>query len=263
MRNVTEAMNGYYRNYDEDGRLTGRVGSVEFLTTVRYAEKYLKSGMRILEIGAGTGRYSHYFARKGFEVDAVELTPCNIEQFRRNTLLEERVRIHEGNAVDLSMFGDGLFDMTLMLGPMYHLFREEDKLNALREAIRVTKRGGMVLAAYCCADAAIVQAGFVRGRAGQLIADGMLNPDSFRTHSDPKDIFELHRKEDIDMLMTNFDVERLHFVGTDMFAHYIRGALGDMDDGTFELYMKYHFTICEKKDMVGLTNHCLDIFRVK
>ena len=63
----------YYSTYDEDGRLRSKHGSVEFLTTMRYIEKYLKPGMRILEIGAGTGRYSHALAQKGYEVDAVEL----------------------------------------------------------------------------------------------------------------------------------------------------------------------------------------------
>jgi len=50
-----EAINAYYESYDEDHRLTVRHGMVEFLTTVHYIERYLKPGMRILEIGAGTG----------------------------------------------------------------------------------------------------------------------------------------------------------------------------------------------------------------
>ena len=54
----------YYNNHDEEGRLLSRHGQVEYLTTMRYVEKYLRPGMRILEIGAG-GRYSHALARKG------------------------------------------------------------------------------------------------------------------------------------------------------------------------------------------------------
>lgn len=151
--------------------------------------------------------------------------------------------------------------MTLLLGPLYHLFTTEDKLRALREAVRVTKRGGIVFAAYCCADPAIVQGGFARGMVRQLIDGGLLNEETFQAHSDPKDVFELHRKEDIDALMSGFDVQRLHYVGTDMFAHYMRGLLDQMDDETFELYMRYHFSICERPDMVGISNHVLDVFR--
>ena len=65
----------YYNNYDEDSRLSPRHGTVEFLTTMRYIEKYIKPGSRVLEIGAGTGRYSHTLARLGYTVDAVELVP--------------------------------------------------------------------------------------------------------------------------------------------------------------------------------------------
>ncbi len=58
-------LDNFYANYDEDGRLGSKHGFVEFHTTMRYIEKYLKPGDRILEIGAGTGRYSHALARKG------------------------------------------------------------------------------------------------------------------------------------------------------------------------------------------------------
>lgn len=54
----------YYQNYDEEGRLASRHGMVEFITTMKYIEKYLQPGMRIMEIGAATGRYSHALARK-------------------------------------------------------------------------------------------------------------------------------------------------------------------------------------------------------
>ena len=66
-------LNAFYNNYDEDARLAPRHGSVEFLTTMHYIEKYIKTGDRIIEIGAGTGRYSHALARRGYVVQAVEL----------------------------------------------------------------------------------------------------------------------------------------------------------------------------------------------
>ena len=69
----SEALKNYYETHEENSRLRSRHGSVEFLTTVKYVEKYLKPGMKILEIGAGTGIYSHYFAQNGYSVDAVEI----------------------------------------------------------------------------------------------------------------------------------------------------------------------------------------------
>ncbi|MDE7158746.1 MAG: SAM-dependent methyltransferase, partial [Clostridiales bacterium] len=80
-----------YNNYDEDSRLTSKHGQVEFLTTMRYIEKYIKAGDRVLEIGAATGRYSHTLARQGYKVDAVELVEHNIDVFRQNTLPHEDI----------------------------------------------------------------------------------------------------------------------------------------------------------------------------
>ena len=153
----------FYDSYNEDGRLASRHGAVEFAVTMTYIERYAKPGMRILEIGAGTGRYSHTLARRGFCVDAVELAEHNIELFRRNTAAGEPVTIRQGDARDLSAFADETYDVTLLLGPMYHLFTRGDQSAALSEAVRVTKRGGVVFAAYCMCDAAILQYGFVRG----------------------------------------------------------------------------------------------------
>ena len=110
-----KALTDFYKNYDEEGRLLSRHGQVEFLTTMRYIAKYLKPGMRILEIGAATGRYSHTLARQGYRVDAVELVQHNIDIFETLTQPGENVTIRQGNAKDLRFFADDTFDMTLLL----------------------------------------------------------------------------------------------------------------------------------------------------
>ena len=255
------ALTQYYERFDEDSRLDSRHGTVEYLTTMRYIEKYLRPGMRVLEIGAATGRYSHSLARQGYHVDAVELIEHNIEIFKVNTKAGERVTVTQGNAKDLSVFADDTYDITLLLGPMYHLFTEEEKLQALSEAIRVTKRGGVVFTAYCMGDASILMHGFIRGEIHNIIEKCMLDPVTFETFSKPWDLFELHRKEDIDALRENFEVTQLHFLATDGYANHMRKTLDEMDETTFELFLRYHFATCERQDLVGYSNHTLDIFR--
>ena len=109
-----EALTNYYTTHNEDARLTPKRGMVEFLTTIHYVEKYLKPGMRILEIGAGTGRYSHYFAQNGYAVDAVELMECNIEVFKTNTKDGENITVQQGDAVDLQNIASDQYDITLL-----------------------------------------------------------------------------------------------------------------------------------------------------
>ena len=256
-----KALTEYYSGYDEDNRLRTQHGMVEFLTTMRYIEKYLKPGMRILEIGAATGRYSHALAQKGYWVDAVELVEHNIEIFRKNTQPGENVTICQGNAKDLQMFADERYDITLLLGPMYHLYTEAEQRMALAEAIRVTKKGGIVFAAYCGNDATIVQYCFGRGMLREKRYQDLVDPVTFKASSDPAELFQLYRREDIDALMADFPVTRLHYVGTDMATHYMRGVIDEMEPEFFEVYLRYHYSVCERADMVGTSHHILDVFR--
>lgn len=253
----------YYNSYDESGRLETKHGSVEFLTTMRYIEKYIREDDRVLEIGAATGRYSHALARRGYTVDAVELVEHNIEIFRQNTLPDEKITVMQGNALDLSAFPDGKYDITLLLGPLYHLYNNDDKRQALSEAIRVTKPGGIIFAAYVISDSCIIVDGFSRGKfsISEYVKNGMLDPVTFAAKSEPKDLFELVRKEDVDRLMSVFPTTRLHYVATDGCARLLREAVDKMDNDTFKLFLKYHFATCERQDMVGITSHSIDIFR--
>jgi len=261
--NTFEALTNYYGKYNEDGRLTSQHGKVEFLTTVKYIEKYLFKGARIIEIGAGTGRYSHYFAKQGYRVDAVELIEHNIDIFKSHMESPEPVTIRQGNATDLHGFEDETYDVTLLLGPMYHLYEEEDQIKAMSEAIRVTKKGGIIFTSYCNSDATIISYCFGRNMVHDVLANGYMDTLKFKPLSDPSMLFQLYRKEDIDRLMEKFSTERLHYVGTDMATHFVSALVDEMDEKTFEIYLKYHFFICERPDMTGATHHMLDVHRKK
>lgn len=258
---TAEILTQYYQNYDEEGRLLSRHGSVEFLTTMRYIERYLRPGMRVLEIGAATGRYSHALARMGYAVDAVELVQHNIDIFNEKTQPGECVTIRQGDARDLSFLPDESYDLTLLLGPMYHLFTAEDQKKALSEALRVTKKGGILMAAYCGNEATMVQYCFGRGMLKEEKYRKLVDPVTFKASSDPAELFELYRREDIDALMAHYYTTRLHYVGTDMATNYMRDAIDKMDDELFAMYLRYHFAICERTDCVGVSHHILDVHR--
>ena len=254
-------LNEFYENYDEEGRLLSRSGNVEFTTTMHFIEKYLRPGMRILEVGAATGRYSHTLARMGYRVDAVEYVQHNIDIFSRLTQPGEDVTIRRGDARDLSCFEDDTFDLTLVLGPMYHLFEESDRRQALREAVRVTKKGGILFAAYCMLDASILCYGFARNQLNELIREDRIDLTDFTQIHSRLDYFCLDRKESIDALREGLGVTQLHFVAADGYTNHMREALAQMDQQTYEHYLRYHLTTCERPDMVGISHHTIDIFR--
>ena len=247
-----EALNNYYSTHNENDRFSHRYNSVEFITTKLYIEKYLTPGAKIIEIGAGSGRYSHHFARMGYEVDAVELVPRNIELFRENTKAGENVTVRQGSAVDL---------ITRLLGPMYHLFTEEEQKKALSEAVRVTKPGGIIAVSYCMNEATVMGFGFFKGNIKSRLESGMIDRGTFKCLSVPEDVFVLWRSEEIMEITRGLPVKRLKMIGTDTYTNYFRDLISEMDDETFGIYLDYHLSICERSDLIGLSHHTLDILR--
>ncbi len=250
----------FYNRIDEDSRLLSKHGRIEFLTTVKYVEKYLNDGMRIMEIGAATGRYSHYFAQKGFEVDAVDLIEHNIEIFKTKTQPNEKVSIRQGNAIDMSEYPENSYDVTLLLGPMYHLYTEEDQKKALSEAIRITKPDGYIFIAYCMLEPSMFCC-FKNNRIDKLIEDGEFDPVTLEAYFPPHGIFKVYSKNEIFDLTKSFGVERLHFVATDGYTCHMKESVDKMDDKTYDLYLRYHFKTCERQDLVGISHHTLDVLR--
>ena len=144
MEKVDKILKTFYNQYEEENRFKkSNHNKLEFITTTKYIEKYLKKKDKILEVGAGTGAYSLYYAKQGYDVTAVELVEENITKLKQGIEETMNIQVHQGNAVDLTMFEDETFDITLVLGPMYHLFTKEEQKKAITEAIRVTKKGDL------------------------------------------------------------------------------------------------------------------------
>ena len=252
----------YYSHYDEEGRLLSRHGQVEYLTTMKYIRECLSrvSDPDILEIGAGTGRYSVTLAKQGYRVTAVELIAHNLELLKRKLDGSERITAIQGNALDLSMLPDAKFSLTMVLGPMYHLYTREEKLRALSEAVRVTKPGGYILVAYCMNEPTVIQYVFGLNKLQEVTEHNMLTPD-WHCKSEPKDLFEMVRTEEIAKLDAEVPVKRIKLVAADGATNYRRDLIDAMDDETFARWMDYHFTICERQDLIGASHHTLDILK--
>ena len=127
----------YYNKFHEEHRLTTRHGLVEFRTTMHYIEESINrcrnkfgmtEGLKIADIGAGTGRYSVELCHRGYDVTAVELVKHNIEILRSK---HENIKTWQGDARNLHFLDDQTFDITLLSGPLYHLHGDENKLAAI------------------------------------------------------------------------------------------------------------------------------------
>lgn len=253
MNNLEE----YYNKFNEDKRLNTRRGQVEFITNMKYIHKYLKKGDKILDIGAGTGKYSLSLDKEGYEVTAVELVKRNIQIInKKNPHLETIL----GNALDLSMIKDNTYDVVLLFGPMYHLKKREDQIKALAEAKRVTKKEGIIFVSYCMNDYAIITHGFIEDNIKENIKNQQIN-QNFKVLENGNPLYDYVRIEDINEINKTTKLKRIQIVSSDGMTNYIRGTINKMDEETFELYLKYHLSTCERKDFLGVSTHLLDILK--
>jgi len=247
----------YYSNYEEDNRFTqDKSHRVEFITTTKYIDKYLKKGDRILEIGAGTGAYSIHYAKQGYKVDSLELVQSNIDIFQSKITSDLDINIRQGTALDLSCYEDNTFDVTLVLGPLYHLYNEEDKNKAIQEALRVTKKGGYIYIAYITNDSVILSYCLIKHH---FLNNEGLYDSNFKLLDNPKEIFSIFYIEEFDNMMKKYNVERITNVMTDGLSTILRQYVNDLSEEEFNVWVDYHLSTCERKDLQGYSSHMLYI----
>ena len=256
----TEILNEFYNKINEDARLEkSRQGQMEYFVTMNYIQKFLKEGDRVLEIGAGTGRYSVALAKEGYRVSAVELVESNLAELKKNAEGLDNIEAYQGDALNLSRFDDDSFDVTLSFGPMYHLYEEEDQHKALDEAIRVTKPGGIILVAFLSAHAIICT---------NYLYDWLPTIQGLEENFD-SDYKVKHFKEQLftgfdivefEELFTNKDVDYITTVAVDNVLEVAEGRPDfSMTDEEFDAFKNYQLHICEKREMLGNSSHLLYI----
>lgn len=255
----------YYNKFNEEKRLDSRHGQVEFITSMKYIHKYLqelelekpKSDIRILDVGAATGRYSIPLSEEGYDVTAVELVKHNLARLKAKG---SSVKAYQGNAMKLKRFPDDSFDAVLVFGPMYHLHETEEKVKALSEAKRVTRPGGVIFVAYIMNEYSVITYAIKERHIKEGIMQGMLD-ESFHCTKSANELYSFVRTEDIEALNQTVGLERLQLIAADGAANYIRPYLNALDEEEFQYYIKYHLSTCERADLLGASGHLVDILR--
>ncbi len=248
----------HYNKHPEDLRLQRRHGIVEFETTMHHLHRFLQPDHFILDIGAGTGRYTSALMSEGYHVKAVELVRRNIEVFLKR---EPTADVVQGDARDMPFLATASADVTLLLGPMYHLIGHKEKIKALNEARRVTKPGGIILVAYLMNEYSILTYCFDEERINDFLARGIVDKD-FHLHVQEGELYDYVRLEDIDRLNAEAGLERVTIFSPDGASDYMRTRLNHMSDETFARFIEYQKCISERPDLIGAGSHVVDVVRV-
>lgn len=250
-----ENLINYYNKFNEDKRLKTKHGNVEYITAMKYIHKYLKKGNSIIDIGAGTGAYSIALYNEGYDVTAVELVKHNLRVIQSKN---KNIKCFQGNALDLSKFKDDSFDITILFGPMYHLIGVDNKIKALNEAKRITKKNGYIFISYCMNEYAVITHGF---KDGFILSELNKIDKHFKILSNEDDLYSYVRLEDINYLKKKLSLKRVKIISQDGPTEYLKKEINNMDEETFDIFLNYHFSICERKELLGSSRHILDILK--
>lgn len=245
----------YYREYEEDKRLfKDNAHKIEFLTTVRYLDQFIKPNMNVLDVGAGTGAYAYYYANKGVKVTAFELVDKNIEILQTKLQNNSSIDIIQGDARDLSVFKDNQFDVVLCLGPLYHLQSNQDKKQCINECLKVVKPNGMVAFSYINNYMAFIN---------KVFSDkNFLSIENIDTMLDDFSLGERFcflNPEKIEHLLNNFPFVINHHIATDGLNYTLADTINALNDEEFNSWFYYHLRTCEDKSILGYSSHGLII----
>jgi len=134
----------YTRDYVEADRLKrSAAGRLEFMRTQELLRRHLPTGGSVADIGGGTGAHAAWLLEDGYEVQLIDLTPAHVEIASGSM---PKLQAQVGDARNLPL-ADRSVEATLLLGPLYHLTRAQDRRQAIEEAVRVTRPGGLVAVA--------------------------------------------------------------------------------------------------------------------
>lgn len=258
----------YYNKFNEEKRLDTRHGQMEYLVTSEYIHRALdtllsemgqpeKDKLRILDIGAGTGRYSVPLSLEGYDVTAVELVKYNLGILKKKN---SNVHAIQGNALNLKKLKSDTYDLTLLFGPMYHLMTGEEKQQALNEAKRVTRPGGYIFVAYIMNEYAFVMYAIQENKINECAEKGMFTED-FHTLPDEESLYDFVRLEDIDRFNEQAGLTREKIISPDGPVNYIRPYVNRLDEKGFERLIQYQLATCERMDIIGAGAHTVDILR--
>ena len=244
---MLDQISRFYESYDEDGRLfRDNVHLPEYLTTIRYFNRLLMPGSRILDACAGTGRYSFYLSDKGHTVTACDLVEHNVDIIRAKPGADKLASISVCNVLDLSRFQENSFDAVLCMGALYHLNANDLREKAVSECTRICIPGGIVIIAY------IVQREDDSDMSGHTYV-----PDAYR------DVFFGSAPHEIEGITTKCGLKKLHNIGTDGIIYNIGSRLKEASDKEFLDYMEDYYLTCEAENNINVSCHGLWIGRKK
>ena len=253
----------FYQEYDEESRLVkDNAHKIEFISTTKTLDLFIKPNSNILDIGAATGRYSFYYAQKNHNIWALDISPkhVGILKSKLNETKDVSINVSLGDSRDLAQFADNSFDVVLCMGPIYHLRKEEDRARCIQECLRVLKKGGILALAYVNKLACYI---YYLKRDKDYINKANLSEllEKGYDSQNEEDCFFYSSYQEIENFMGKFDISKLDHIATDGITPIVRDVVNSFNAQEFDRWMEYHLATCRDTSIIGYSVHGLYICR--
>lgn len=239
--------------------------SFEFAIHQHYIDRYVQPGSRVLDAGGGPGRYSLYMAGRGAQVTLLDLSEGNIA-FAREQAKEMGLQLEAvcADARTLDQHTQGLYDVVLLMGPLYHLLEESDRVAAVRAACGKLKPGGILMAAFISTIAGLVYAG--REMPESILWEG---EDAFYAKIIAREDFAgpaftqafFIDPSHVLPFMDQFGLRKLHLVGSEGVTAPFHTRLMEQPEPVQNQWLAMSLALCERDDLLCFSEHLLYIGR--
>jgi ubiquinone/menaquinone biosynthesis C-methylase UbiE len=258
----------YYALDIEAHRLDAEYFKLEGIRTKEIIERHLlKNNLEILDVGGGAGFYSFWLQRMGHQVTLLDLTPRNIElaQMYSESSGVKLKSTKVGDACELP-FPDNHFDVVLLLGPLYHLTDRKERVQAIAEAKRVLKPGGVLLAAVISRYASVFD-GFQRdlvfdNQFFKLMTDDIAT-GVHRNETDKLDYFTtayFHTPAEIQSEVIDSGIKFEKLIAIESFGWIVRKFKEKMMDPSYmDKLLSTIRSVEERQDLMAMSLHVMAV----
>jgi len=266
MDETIETVQDFYNNsvMNEWNRIANRP---EFLLTCRMLDRYIRPGDTVLDIGGGPGRYSLYLAKKGCDVTLFDLSHENIKfAGERSAEYGVTIKTVTGDAREADKLVDGQFDHILLMGPMYHLLEENDRISAINAALILLKPNGILFVSFINMIAGMI---YYMKYAPELLAttipsevmymERFISQKSFAGDAFTK-VFFMEKNEMLSF-MAQFPVKKLHLFGQESIMSPCEGNIISQPKEIIDSWMNFCEKIWEREDLLSWSEHLMYVGR--
>lgn len=254
----------YYNEFAQ-GEWNRIVGRPEFILTSRFIDRYVKKGNKVLDIGGGPGRYSIYLALKGCDVTLFDLAKSNVE-FAKERAVEQGVNIktYVGDARKVDKNIDEKFDHILLMGPMYHLLEEADRVKAINSAHNLLKPNGCIFISFINIIAGIIyamkcQPDIILNKSEEEFYKTVLDDKSYSGMAFTQAFF-INQKEVLPF-MKQFPLKKLHFLGQESITSPCESNIMSQSPEVVDAWIDLSEKLCEREDLLSWSEHLMYIGR--